>query len=59
MGVADVSPQRLVDESNLAKFGPGWRLREDGKVIKPPDWVKPDLAGDVGRQIEAVGDQNG
>lgn len=34
---------RIVDENNLAKFGPGHSMREDGKLIKatnhyPPEW---------------------
>jgi len=42
-GVADDEVQTLVDLSNLAKFGPGHTIREDGKLIKPLDWVAPDL----------------
>lgn len=30
-----------VDASNLAKFGPGGRRREDGKWLKPDDWQPP------------------
>lgn len=41
-GIADVGPQRAVDESNLRKFGPGGYRRDDGKWIKPTDWVAPD-----------------
>jgi predicted HAD superfamily Cof-like phosphohydrolase len=33
-----------VDESNLAKFRPGWYRREDGKIMKPPGWQKPEIA---------------
>lgn len=41
-------PMRLleeVDRSNLAKFGPGGRRREDGKWVKPDDWQPPDIKG--------------
>jgi len=41
-GVGDIVPQRLVNEANLRKFGPGGQLRSDGKWIKPPDFVGPD-----------------
>jgi len=33
-----------VDENNLTKFGPGSYKREDGKWMKPPDFVGPDLS---------------
>lgn len=36
--------QTAVDQSNLAKFGPGGRRREDGKWLKPDDWRPPDIA---------------
>lgn len=49
-GVKDAVPQRLVDENNLAKFGPGHTIREDGKLIKPPGHKPPDLAGEIERQ---------
>lgn len=41
-GVDDVEPQDMVNRANLRKFGPGGYLREDGKWIKPPDFVGPD-----------------
>lgn len=44
-GICDKQLLEMIDESNLAKFGPGGHRREDGKWIKPPDWVKPDIAG--------------
>jgi predicted HAD superfamily Cof-like phosphohydrolase len=44
-GISDNALLEVVDVSNLAKFGPGGHRREDGKWIKPPDWVKPDIAG--------------
>lgn len=49
-GISNINPQRLVDESNLAKFGEGGYCREDGKWIKPPNWQAPDLAGELIRQ---------
>ena len=42
-GVPDSGLLALVDENNLAKFGPGSYLREDGKWIKPPDHKAPDI----------------
>ncbi len=32
-----------VAKANLAKFGPGSRRREDGKIEKPADWVHPNI----------------
>lgn len=32
-----------VHHANMTKFGPGSYAREDGKWIKPPGWVPPDL----------------
>lgn len=43
---AGVNPLYLLQEicrSNLTKFREGWKLREDGKVIKSPDYEPPDL----------------
>ncbi len=40
----------LVDQSNLAKFGPGGHRREDGKWVKPPDWQAPDLLAELANQ---------
>ena len=44
-GVPDEELLRLVDENNLAKFGLGSYLREDGKWMKPPDHKPPDIKG--------------
>lgn len=44
-GIADRPIIEAVDAANLAKFGPGGHRRADGKWIKPPDWVAPDIAG--------------
>lgn len=41
---------RIVHESNMAKFGPGSIVREDGKIMKPPDWRPPDIEGELRRQ---------
>lgn len=43
IGVSDEAMQRAIDESNLAKFGPGGYRRDDGKWIKPPDHKAPDI----------------
>ena len=40
-----------VHTSNMAKFGPGGSIREDGKVMKPPGWKKPDLASIIAIQL--------
>lgn len=40
-GIPDVDAQRIIDESNLEKFGPGGQRREDGKWVKPPNWQSP------------------
>jgi NTP pyrophosphatase (non-canonical NTP hydrolase) len=36
-----------VEQSNWRKIGPGGEVvrREDGKIIKPPGWEPPDVAG--------------
>lgn len=34
-----------VRRANMAKFGPGSRRRDDGKLLKPPGWVAPDIEG--------------
>jgi len=43
LGTPDLRAQELIDDANLRKFGPGGYRRDDGKWIKPPTWVKPDL----------------
>ena len=40
-GIADAHLQRIVDESNLRKFGPGSSKRTDGKWLKPKGWIGP------------------
>lgn len=49
-GVSDDGPQSLVDENNLAKFGPGHTIRADGKLIKPPNHKPPDIEAEIERQ---------
>lgn len=44
-GIADKPLLKEVDESNLRKFGPGSKMREDGKWLKPSGWKKPDIEG--------------
>lgn len=44
-GIEDDELLEEVDKSNLAKFGPGGHKNEDGKWIKPKDWVPPDILG--------------
>ena len=44
-GIGDEDLLKLVDENNLAKFGPGGHRREDGKWVKPPGHQPPDIAG--------------
>jgi predicted HAD superfamily Cof-like phosphohydrolase len=39
-----------VRRTNMAKFGPGSRRREDGKLLKPPGWVAPDIEGVLANQ---------
>lgn len=43
-GIPDETLLKMVDENNLAKFGPGSYAREDGKWIKPPDHRPPAIA---------------
>ncbi len=40
-GIPDRDFQQEVDENNLKKFGPGHRIRADGKLIKPPGFQGP------------------
>lgn len=52
VGLWDSEPLRIVDENNLAKFGPGGYRRGDGKWIKPPNHEPPEkkLAREISRQ---------
>lgn len=49
-GVGNKFVQALVDNNNLAKFGPGHSIREDGKLIKPPGHKPPDIAFELAVQ---------
>lgn len=42
-GIALEEILQEVDKNNLAKFGPGHSVREDGKLIKPPGHKPPDI----------------
>ena len=46
-----------VQRANMAKEGGS--TREDGKVLKPPGWVAPDVAGVLDRQGSLLGMTNG
>lgn len=62
-GVDDEQPQQMVNENNLAKFGPGgYKHPDTGKWIKPPGHQPPDLAAALRLQgcpdelLETVGE---
>lgn len=42
-GISDEELLKVVDEHNLAKFGPGGHRRGDGKWIKPSDLQPPNI----------------
>ena len=42
IGVQDEMVQKIVDDANLRKFGPGGYRDKGGKWIKPPDFVGPE-----------------
>jgi len=44
LGLPDEPFQKIVDKKNLEKFGPGGYRREDGKWVKPSDFVGPEAA---------------
>lgn len=39
-----------VKAANMAKFGPGSWRRSDGKLMKSPTWVPPDIVGVIQNQ---------
>ena len=43
-GVPSEPLLELIDASNLAKYSGDYKIRPDGKVIKPTSWKKPDIA---------------
>lgn len=47
-GVPDVMFQGMVDDNNLEKLRRG-TIREDGKLVKPPDHKPPDIAGGLSK----------
>jgi len=51
-GIDDLELQDLVDDNNLAKFGPGSYRRNDGKWMKPPDHRPPDISSLLSKQSE-------
>lgn len=52
LGVDDEPVLREVDEANLRKFGEGSYRREDGKWMKPPDFVPPNVLAAAARGKE-------
>ena len=50
-GIHDKELLECVDKNNLEKFGEGHSIREDGKVIKPPNHQPPDIAKILKDQI--------
>ncbi len=49
-GIRDEPLLECVDASNLSKFGPGHSYREDGKLIKPPNFAAPDIQSVLTKQ---------
>ncbi len=45
-----------IQKSNMSKLGPGGQpiYREDGKVLKGPDYFKPDIVGVLNKEEEKV-----
>ncbi len=41
----------LVDANNLDKFQPGFSIRADGKLLKPPGHQPPDIVGLLARDL--------
>ena len=44
-GIRDEKLLELVDQNNLDKGGPGHYIRDDGKLVKPPNHKPPDIGG--------------
>jgi predicted HAD superfamily Cof-like phosphohydrolase len=44
-GISDLPLLAIVADNNMAKFGKGHSIREDGKLVKPPGHKPPDIAG--------------
>lgn len=49
-GLEDEPILQEVDAANLRKIGPGATKRSDGKWLKPPNWVGPDIVGQLAAQ---------
>jgi predicted HAD superfamily Cof-like phosphohydrolase len=47
-GLPDGELLDMVDQNNLDKFGEGHYIREDGKLVKPPNHQPPDIKGWIG-----------
>jgi predicted HAD superfamily Cof-like phosphohydrolase len=47
MGIDGAPIAAEIHRSNMSKLGPDGKpiKREDGKVVKPPSWTPPDIAG--------------
>lgn len=54
-GIPDLEGQALVDQNNLAKFGPGGHVNAHGKWIKPPNHKPPDILGFLENLCERAG----
>ncbi len=52
-GIPDTPFQNEVNKNNLMKFGPGYVIRDDGKILKPPQHIPPDIAGILNQLVEA------
>lgn len=44
-GIPDEPFLELIDDNNLEKFGDGFAVRGDGKLIKSPLWTPPNVKG--------------
>ncbi len=51
-GIKDKLLLENVDQNNLDKFGPGHKIREDGKIIKPPNHRPPDIHSIIEEQMK-------
>lgn len=51
LGVPDMALRNSIDDNNLAKFGPGHSIREDGKLVKPADHKPVDIIA----KLEEIG----
>ncbi len=46
---------RVVHDANMKKKDPSTNLflkREDGKIIKPPNWIPPNIVNEIKKQIK-------